>query len=193
MGCRRRGCGRQGDPEPGLGRAPVGTSLPPVGCDQLLDHGQTDASLIPRLQARLCPAIEALEAIYAHVLRQGYRPGCPGNLQPLSRCRVVGKKARAGRRRAGRPATTDDVGGHRGSDRPRRILPHFERMAFHFEIGPLRQRAWRCWGASTRSSSPYARVENRKHKGIASPWGGTTLCRSHSGYPAWSCCILPGF
>jgi hypothetical protein len=36
----------------------------------------------------------------------------------------------------------------------------------------------------------YAVVESRIKKGIESPWGGKTLCLSHSGYTSWPCCIL---
>jgi hypothetical protein len=37
----------------------------------------------------------------------------------------------------------------------------------------------------------YAVVESRIKTGIESPWGGKTLCLSHSGYTSWRCCILP--
>jgi hypothetical protein len=37
----------------------------------------------------------------------------------------------------------------------------------------------------------YADVESRIKTGIESPWGGKTLCLSHSGYTSWRCCILP--
>jgi hypothetical protein len=36
----------------------------------------------------------------------------------------------------------------------------------------------------------YAEVKSRIKTGIESPWGGKTLCLSHSGYTSWRCCIL---